>query len=77
MWRFKEIDFLTGYLRVILSSPSRLRVEVPMKINISALEGNRFHRLVGVYILTLSSLPNYRAFVPLFVYSRYTLDLPP
>jgi len=75
MWRFKEIDFLTGDLRIILSS-SFLRVEVPMQINISALEELRFPCLDDVYILP-PSLPNYRAFVPPFVYSRYTLDFPP
>jgi hypothetical protein len=70
MWRFKEIDFLTGDL---LSS-SLVRVEVPMKINISALEEMRFHGLDGIYI---PPPPNYRDFVPPFVYARYTLDLPP
>lgn len=50
MWLFKEIDFLTGDLRIILSSPSFLRVEVPMKINISALEELRFPCLDDVYI---------------------------
>jgi hypothetical protein len=48
-----------------------------MKINISALEEMRFYCLDGVYIPPPLPPANYRDFVQPFVYSRYTLDLPP
>lgn len=75
MWRFKEIDFLTGDLKVILSYPSLLRVEVPIKINISALEEMRFHCLNGVYIPTPS--PQITGISCHPSYTPATLDLPP